>query len=662
MCPVRTPSVSADTDEFPPLPPLADDNPDIDPVEATIDAVVQRLLASHDDAFAHTLTAPGAVIVLRAPEAWCEDYRAHFLTAAYRAVPGASDRQVGHVFQTACTEAPYRPEIDPGWVREAVHRITDGDGALGVTPDLAWLPAVLVRAADLTIDIPAFDGELIREIAEKVGTGRAKAPDDAVAAEVTPLTLALAARPGQTAQGFVDLVSRQIVLARPEPEPPKARGEIVWTLDNLPLPADVEGWARQLIADLDAYKRGEIPWADVDKGALLYGPPGCGKTTFAKALANSSGMKLFVGSYAIWESGEDASGRYDRIIGRMRQMFIDARKAAPSVVFIDELDSIMGRGQGGHNESWFRPLNNALLAELDGIAGREGVVVIGATNYPENVDEALRRSGRLDRELELALPDLSQLARILAVHLPDLSAEDAHRAAVAGYGASGADCARWARDARRRAGRGKPVSVEHVLGAIRAGTKELPPRLKHRVAVHEAGHAVAACNLAFRTPDLVTIRPAVREHGGVLAAVEEPETRADVEAFLIVLLAGRAAEEIEYGEAGPGAGGTVESDLAKATSLAAMIELSFGLGATLSWAGSADPKEIATLLAWRRDAAERVEKRLQQALRDALDLLEAHRHELDAVAVALETQETLCAKDVAGIMHQARRQRGREAA
>ena len=126
---------------------------------------------------------------------------------------------------------------------------------------------------------------------------------------------------------------------------------------------------------------------------------------------------FFPTSYSAWEAGKDGKGSYTDVLRNMRRTFREAREAAPALIFIDEIDSLIARGSAAHNESWWRPIVNALLAELDGIGGREGVVVLAATNLPGMIDPAIRRAGRLDRELELGLPDAPTLARILRAHV-----------------------------------------------------------------------------------------------------------------------------------------------------------------------------------------------------------------------------------------------------
>ena len=427
-----------------------------------------------------------------------------------------------------------------------------------------------------------------------------------------------------------------------------------WTLDNLPLPGPVETWGRQLVEDITAYKAGTLTWDDVDRGALVWGPPGTGKTTYAQALAASAGVPLHIGGYSVWESGVDGRSDYTKIVKNMRKTFVDAKAAAPCIVFIDEVDSFFARGSGGHNESWFRPLVNALLAELDGIGGREGVVVIAATNLPDAVDPALRRAGRLDRELQLALPDARTLGRILREHLEgaDLDYSLVTRRLPR---ASGADVERLARGARRRArAAGRAVEVGDLIGEL-APAVPLSADQRRRVALHEAGHAlVAAVERPGALQGVALSAPGLPGAAG-LAWGSEPalglQSLADLEFRVRRLLAGRAAELLVLGNPSSGAGGTPRSDLAQATATAASIEASYGLGGrSLVYRGTVSGENVDDFLSTHRDLVEPVHHRMEAADRAVTEMLRRHRRALEAVASALVEQDALTGAEVEALV------------
>jgi len=300
---------------------------------------------------------------------------------------------------------------------------------------------------------------------------------------------------------------------------------------------------------------------------------------------------------------------------------------------------------------------NALLAELDGVAGCEGVVVIVATNLPDAIDDALRRSGRLDRELHMSLPSADMLAKILAAYLPGLPTADLVEAAQAARSASGADCERWARETRRSARVAcRPVELADLLVAISPASDPLPEAILLRLAFHEAGHAVAAEILRPGSVVLVSIRAGAvgrSSLGGVELVPPGPgeDTPEDVAAMLYRQLAGRAAEILVFGGCGGGSGGSERSDLARATLVSASAELSWGMGNRLTWTCDPDPATLGHILAVHRDVAIRVEARLTDALAAATSLLVSNRGALDAMAEALMQRGTLTGEDARKIVH-----------
>ncbi len=542
----------------------------------------------------------------------------------------------------------HRTRASVDGVSRAALRTGRGILAVAVDPE-AELPALICAASDLELRLPPPTPDMLRAVAAAVASGDAPPLASDVAAAVVPDQLDAALRSGQTAADYLRRLERLVAAARPMAAAPAPR----WTLDNLPLPPDVETFGRNLVADLDAYRAGKLAWADVlGRGALLFGPPGTGKTTFAGALAASCGpdVLLVVGGYSIWESGEDAKGSYNGFIKCMRQSFLRAKAAKASILFIDEVDSFMARGSAGHNESWFRPIMNALLAELDGVSGREGVVVIAATNLVDAIDPALRRSGRLDIELHMPLPDAPTLARILAAHLPDLSSANLSGAALGAIGASGADCERWSRGARRRARTaGRPVELDDLLAEVGDAAAGRTDEYCRRVAVHEAGHAVASTVLRPGSVRHVSTRPWCGGiEGGVTTEVFHgvSSTRNLFEGYIVEALAGRAAEEIVLGDVTGGA----LTDLRDATKIAAMMDVSFGLGAQLLSLGDITPDDVTRILLTRPDVAERVERTLQAAYADALALVRRNRIAVDLLAARLLGEQVLDGRDVSAIV------------
>lgn len=379
-------------------------------------------------------------------------------------------------------------------------------------------------------------------------------------------------------------------------------------------------WGERLVAALKDFRAGQLTWDDVDAGALLVGPPGTGKTLFASALARSSGLSFFPTSYAAWQSAGE--GHLGSVLKSMRRVFSEASAATPALIFIDEIDTLLARGASQRNDDWWRTINNALLEALDGTARREGVIVIAACNDDANLDPALVRSGRLDRRFVVGLPDEADLSKILAHHLPSVSEGDIQAIAVTLAGsASGADAARIARDARQRARtEGRAVTGADLL-AVALPADDRPQIIRRRIAVHEAGHAVA---ILSRGSVPTSLSVAAASGGRVTYDRHQTELiLPDFSTQLSIQLAGRAAEEVVLGSVSAGAGGPAQSDLGKATGLAEMIEGRLGLGSRIGVVESVD------------EAA--VERRLRMAYADALLAAMRHRHAIEALAdLALE--------------------------
>ncbi|MBX5218753.1 AAA family ATPase [Rhizobium sp. NLR8a] len=362
-------------------------------------------------------------------------------------------------------------------------------------------------------------------------------------------------------------------------------------LFELPGYEELKPWARRLSADVARWRSGKLSWSLVTRGALISGPPGTGKTLFASALANALGFKLISATVGRWQ----AAGHLDDTLAAMQKSFRDADDGVGAVLFIDEFDSIGRRSArpGHHNDHYWQIVLNDFLSLLTNLG--DGVVVVGATNFPEWIDPAILRAGRLENHFELTLPDRTSRAGILKHHAGDaISLDSLSGIAEDLEGASGADLERLVRDARGTA-RGEDRDLE-----LRDIIDRLPERKRRtaeqqlRLAVHEAGHALVALALGYATSATIEIRdsfdPNATEFlGGLASYTVVPDylpTETSLRNRIAVSYAGMAAEAAVFGDRSLGSGGIVGSDVEHATSIARRMIGSYGLGKTPIFLGT----------------------------------------------------------------------------
>ncbi|TAU83259.1 AAA family ATPase [Rhizobium leguminosarum] len=424
-------------------------------------------------------------------------------------------------------------------------------------------------------------------------------------------------------------------------------------LDELEGYGEAREWGLALAEDIRAWQSADIPWSEVDRGILISGPPGSGKTLFASALARSCGVEVVATSVSRWQS----TGHLGDMLGAMRKSFQEAAAKKPCILFLDELDSIGDRATfKGDNAQYSSQVVNGLLELVDGFDGLEGVVVVGATNFPEKIDPALLRAGRLDRHIAIPLPDAetrrSLCRRYIRNDMPEGEIETIVHATA---GLSGADFERIGRDIRRRARRGgTEITAELALSV-------LPPMLKiegerrRTVAVHEAGHAVVGIRVAVgRLNSIVVARdvPRTGSAAGFVNFVLDGDVERDRQTFLsqiAMLLGGRLAEEVILGSAFEGSGGE-GSDIHKATDLATVMEVQLGMGESLGYfraRSSADLEELRRRIPAVR---ERVEKVLLKQWKRARAIVEEHVDVIELVASQLAVEGRLDGKEVEQMM------------
>ncbi len=408
--------------------------------------------------------------------------------------------------------------------------------------------------------------------------------------------------------------------------------------------------------------------ARLPRGVLLVGPPGTGKTLLARAVAGEAGVTF------LSISGSEFVEMFVGVgAARVRDLFEQARKMAPCIIFIDELDA-MGRARGagpmagGHDEK--EQTLNQLLVELDGFDPSQGIILLAATNRPEILDPALLRPGRFDRQILVDRPDKQGRIQILRVHAKKIKlAQDVSLEQVAALtpGFTGADLANLVNEAallatRRRAQAVTMEDFNHAIERIVAGLEKknrlLNPKERQVVAYHELGHALVALTLPGVDPvHKISIIP--RGVGALGYTLQRPTedrflmTSAELENKMTVLLGGRAAEELVFGEISTGAA----DDLIKVTDIARSMVTRYGMDPTLGQA--AYETDRGTFLGFPSEGGGRrfsemtareidiaVRERIDRAYHNAVEILRRRRTEMEGLAKRLLEKETLTAEEL----------------
>ncbi len=407
--------------------------------------------------------------------------------------------------------------------------------------------------------------------------------------------------------------------------------------------------------------------AEIPKGVLLVGPPGTGKTLLARAVAGEAGVPFLTVS---------ASEFMEMFVGvgasRVRSLFEEARKAAPSIIFIDELDSIgrrRGAGIGGGHDEREQTLNQ-ILSEMDGFEKDTSVIIIAATNRPDILDPALLRPGRFDRQVTIGLPTQNERKDILKVHVrnkPVSDDVDLSRLAEATPMFSGADLENLTNEAALIAARNNKQiitwldfneALDRITLGLRRGSLVPSEEERRNLAFHEAGHAAAyAAQPVLGDIRKVTIMPRGGA-GGFMAPLSKEEMFYDVERFrsqLRVAFAGRVAEKKITGTISSGA----SNDLKQATEMAKQMVLDLGMGSReyVAWGSDQGPIFLGGEISRRKDFSEETARELEEEVSSILEstyreteqLVEQHWVTVQAVAEALLERETIDGK----LVHQA---------
>ncbi|WP_366943039.1 ATP-dependent zinc metalloprotease FtsH [uncultured Cocleimonas sp.] len=409
---------------------------------------------------------------------------------------------------------------------------------------------------------------------------------------------------------------------------------------------------------------GKIP-----RGVLLAGSPGTGKTLLAKAIAGEAKVPFFS------ISGSDFVEMFVGVgASRVRDMFEQAKKHAPCIIFIDEIDAVgrkRGSGMGGGNDEREQTLNQ-LLVEMDGFEGTEGVIVVAATNRPDVLDEALLRPGRFDRQVVVPLPDVRGREQILKVHMRKVPLGEDVKPAILARGTpgfSGADLANLVNEAALFSARGdkRVVSMEEfekakdkiMMGAERK-SMVMNEKEKSNTAYHEAGHAIVGLTVPEHDPVYkVTIIPRGRALGVTMFLPEEDKysaSKQNLESQISTLFGGRIAEEMILGKEGVTTGAS--NDIERATSIARNMVTKWGLSEKLGPLSYSDDENQGFMGAPTKSVSDDTAHEIDDEVRKIIDtnyiraetILKENIDKLDAMAKALIKYETIDQLQIAAIM------------
>jgi ATP-dependent Zn protease len=563
--------------------------------------------------------APGAITVLRAAHPY-ERERLEELIDRSEANPD--------------TVVRLQPKPDAGGLeREQFRRqvrksLLKGARVVIIADVSSPLPDDLSTAVERDIRCPEVTGGMIAAILSILHDRAVAAPPAPLPALEELQLAAIFAIPTPEAA----LATLERVRSRQEPR------DLI-TLENVHGQAEVVEAFDQLVDDLDAWRADELEWREVTTSVLLTGPPGVGKTHLAQAVAGSAGVPLVKTGYAECQK----AGHQGDMLRALYAAADQAISQAPAVFFLDEIDSFYSRARS--TNGYITGVVNGLLTLLDRLNATPGMIVIAATNFAENVDSAVIRSGRFDRHVTVGPLDRAGVRSMLSAELPPHLATDAilDRFGDQLTGVTGAQLSSILREAATRARRARSDLAEaHLAQAAAAVARPLDRDLLVRTAFHEAGHLLLGHLLGLPAADTARI---TSKGGEVLRPMPRVLTRGTVEALLTMHMAGRAAEHVALGEISNGAGGGPQSDLALATDLALRAEVEYGLGHDLIW----QPAETAHRLMpdyLRRRVGERLHRAERAAQRD----LEVHRLDLDRIAQALLDKRELSRDDLRSLL------------
>jgi len=557
------------------------------------------------------------------------------------------------VLHIGAAEPPKAGEERAG-EREAVAALSLGLPLIAISPSAeTHLPRAVMKSSPARLALPPLDRTTILKVVRIVtGSRCTESLDERTATALSPTDLNLAVRADRTPAECLDELRRLAGEGRAF-----ASGRDI-ALDDIHGMDEAVTWARSLIRDVEAWHRGEIPWSAVDYSACLVGPSGTGKTLFASSLAKAlhdRGIQIeFVAcTLGDWQAADQ--GHLGSLLRAMNRDFQRARSASPAaLMFFDEVDVFGDRSRIHHSHaSYAIQVVSSFIAHLDGISGRHGLLLLGASNDLTRCDPAILRSGRLNRIIRVGLPTTEELERMFRVRLQGrLAQDDLNGIALLATGRTGADVERITNDAARFARHeGRAMRLEDLRRAV-AGNENRDPDELRRTAVHEAGHLVVDLLLFGRPADLQATVASSRDSMGMTVRARTPRfagTYDDYHRRLQTILAGRAAESLLLSQPTHGAGGVSGSDLQKAGAIAAAMVASLGLGGPFPLLYLAERHQSEELLRFPEVRAAALLE-LTKADKACRSILSRHRAALERIAIALMRNGRLCGEEAEAML------------